>query len=202
METIQEVVRRLELKKQQKSLPNLQPKNNAITKAYGSREQFLVTFNPDLQREVCGDIKLCFCGGAPSLGLLNATYGERTATMWLVPQLYNLSEYCGCRDKLQGEPLKDCASVIAMDFYYLTVTELMLFFHWFKSGRYGRFYGSVDPLVITTSLREFVRERNILIDRYEQDEMHRKEEEERRKHPPITYEEHLRLKAAREKQKQ
>ena len=90
--------------------------------------------------------------------------------MWLVPQLYNLSEYCGCREKLQGTPLEECASVIAMEFYYLTVTELMLFFHWFKTGRYGRFYGSVDPLVITTSIREFIRERNTEIDRHEREE--------------------------------
>lgn len=189
---------RLELRKQKKSLLNLQPKNNAITKAYGSREQFLVTFNPDLQREVCSDVKLCLRGGAPSMAQINTTYGEKTATMWLVPQLYNLSEYCGCRDKLQGEPLKDCASVIAMDFYYLTVTEMMLFFHWFKSGRYGRFYGSVDPLVITTSLRSFVKERNQMIERYEQEQRELEEEEERRQHPPITYKEYLRLKATRE----
>jgi hypothetical protein len=35
----------------------------------------------------------------------------------------------------------------------------MLFFHRFKAGHYGRFYGSVDPLVITTALRDFCKER-------------------------------------------
>ena len=42
----------------------------------------------------------------------------------------------------------------------------MLFFFQFKSGKYGRFYGSVDPLVITTSLRDFLKERgNAYFDR-------------------------------------
>ena len=144
---------------QQASLPALQQKSNEITTAYGSRERFLATFNPDVQRDICGNPDICFFGGAPTLGQLNATYGSQTAAMWLIPQLYNLSEYCGCKDKLEGNPLKECASVIATEFYFLSVSELMLFFHRFKSGRYGRFYGSVDPLVITTSLRDFLKER-------------------------------------------
>ena len=56
----------------------------------------------------------------------------------------------------------------------------MLFFHRFKSGRYGKFYGKVDPLVITCSLREFVKERNNSLDHYEQ-ELHRKQLEEHKK---------------------
>ena len=137
---------------------------------YGDRSKFLMKFNPDLQMSICKDEQLCIFGDAPVLSELNMTYGEMTATMWLVPQLLNLSEYCGCRDKLQGKALEECASVIATEFFFLKVSELMLFFHRFKSGRYGRFYGSVDPLVITTSLREFVKERNNAISEQEQQE--------------------------------
>ena len=166
----------------------MQQKSSEIVKAYGSRENFLVTFNPDIQRKVCSNIEICFFGGAPTLTELNVTYGDNTSTMWLVPQLYNLSEYCGCRDKLQGKPLEECASVIAMEFYYLSVTELMLFFHWFKSGKYGRFYGNVDPLVITTSLRDFIKERNLAYDRHEQEERDRKRQEEEKN--AISWEEY------------
>lgn len=139
--------------------------------------------------KVCKDSRLCFFGDAPFLSELNMAYGEMTATMWLVPQLYNLSEYCGCRDKLQGKPLEECASVIATEFYFLKVSELMLFFHRFKSGKYGRFYGSVDPLVITTSLRSFLIERNNAIDEQERMERERKSDEERK--GTITYEEYV-----------
>lgn len=156
---------------------------------YGDRTKFLTLFNPDLQMKVCKDAKLCFFGDAPILSELNMTYGEMTATMWLVPQLYNLSEYCGCKDKLQGKPLEECASVIASEFYYLKVSELMLFFHRFKSGRYGRFYGSVDPLVITTSLRSFITERNNAIAEQERIEREQKAEEDRKN--AITYEEYV-----------
>ncbi len=154
---------------------------------YGDRTKFLTLFNPDLQMKVCKDSQLCFFGDAPVLSELNMAYGEMTATMWLVPQLYDLSEYCGCRDKLQGKPLEECASVIATEFYYLKVSEIMLFLHWFKAGRFGRFYGSVDPLVITTSLRDFMKIRNMEIDKRQQEERNRANEEAVKN--AITYEE-------------
>ena len=159
----------------------MQQKSNEITKAYGDRDKFLVTFNPDLQQDICGDSDLCFFGGAPTLAQINATYGSQTAAMWLVPQLYNLSEFCGCKDKLEGRPLEECASVIAGEFFYLSVTELMLFFHRFKSGRYGRFYGTVDPLVITTSIRVFLNERVSAYIEHEKEEERRKDRESSQK---------------------
>ena len=141
--------------------------------------------------KVCKDTELCLFGDAPVLSELNMAYGEMTATMWLVPQLYDLSEYCGAKEKLQGKPLEECAIVIATDFYYLKVSELMLFFHRFKSGRYGRFYGSIDPLIITTSLREFVRERNAAI--YEHEKAIKEEQDEENRKNAISYEEYVKI---------
>lgn len=144
---------------------------------YGNIERFLTTYNPELQRRICGNIEECYFGDYPTLATLKAGYGQNAATAWIIPQLYNLSEYCGCKEKLQGAPLEDCASVIATDFYYLKVSELMLFFHRFKSGLYGRFYGSIDPLIITTSLRTFLKERMYAYDKREQEERDREREE-------------------------
>ena len=193
---VQTIAELLQQKKERKLQPALlkalQEKSNEIVVAYGQRERFLTTFNPDVQRKICGNVDVCFFGGAPTLSQINATYGENTATMWLVPQLYNLSEYCGCRDKLDGNPLKECASVIAAEFYYLSVTELMLFFHWFKSGKYGRFYGSIDPLVITTSLRDFLKERNYAYERRENEERTKQREEDAKN--SVTWEEYCMMK--------
>lgn len=169
-------------------MPALQQKSNEITLAYGNREKFLSTFNPDVQRDICGNPDVCFFGGAPTLGQLNAAYGSQTAAMWLVPQLYNLSEYCGCKDKLEGNPLKECASVIATEFYFLSVSELMLFFHRFKSGRYGRFYGAVDPLVITTSIRDFLKERSSAY--YEREKKEKEEADREAAKSAISWEEY------------
>ena len=110
--------------------------------------------------------------------------------MWLVAQLYNLSEYCGCKGKLEGKPLEECAHIISMEFHYLKVSELMLFFYRFKTGRYGRFYGSVDPLIITESLRMFCDERSSAYTRHEQEQRKQREAEQRKL--AIPYDEYLR----------
>lgn len=140
--------------------------------------------------QICNDSKHCILGEFPTLAEVKAAYGQNAPVAWMIPQLYSLSEYCGCRDKLQGKPLEECAFVISSEFYYLKVSEIMLFIHMFKSGKYGRFYGSIDPLVITTSLRQFVKDRNQAIDRYAQE---RKElEEEEAKKNVITWQEYCR----------
>lgn len=144
-----------------------------LVNKYGDRNSFLNRFTPDYQRQLCADVNNCFFGDYPTLTTLKEAYGNNTPAMWLIPQLYTLSEYCGCKDKLQGKPLEECAFIIATEFYFLKISELMLFFHRFKAGRYGRFYGSVDPLVITTYLREFLRERNFAYDQCKQEQEER-----------------------------
>lgn len=114
--------------------------------------------------QICGDAKDCMFGEYPSMFDVNLAFGKNTSTAWLVIQLTDLSEYCGVKDKLKGAALEETAYTIATDFGYLRISEMMLFFHRFKSGKYGRFYGNIDPLVITTSLRIFISERAEAID--------------------------------------
>lgn len=153
-------------------------------------------YNPDLQQRICIDRKLCFFGNFPTLADLNQLFGSNMASAWLIPQLLNLSEFCGCKDKLQGYSLKECAIIIAQNFYYLKISELMLFFYRFKLGRYGKFYGVVDPLTITSSLQEFLRERNIALFEKESELNFQQLEEDKKN--AITYEEYL----ERKKEKQ
>lgn len=150
--------------------------------------RFCEQYSPGYQLEICGDSDLCFFGDYPTLAALKRDYGMNAPLTWLIPQLTDLAIYSGSRDKLSKEQYKECAFVIATEYYYLKVSELMLFFHRFKTGRYGRFYGSVDPLVITTSIREFVRERGTAIERHDQEERERREAEGRKN--AVTWEEY------------
>lgn len=188
------------LTKPQTSLVSSSQKTSQLlVNKYGNLEAFLHTFNPDYQQQICADVDVCYFGDFPTLSKLRAGYGTTAAATWLVPQLYNLSEYCGCRDKLQGNPLKECAFVISTEFHYLKVSELMLFFHRFKAGRYGRFYGAVDPLIITESLRAFCKERWLAYDEREQ-QIREQQEAEHRK-TAITHEQYLKLKKEKETDK-
>lgn len=177
------------------SLPKTTPEHplaKACLARYGDRENFMCLFNPDRQVEFSEHPDRCHFGSAPTLGTLKLAYGKNMPTSWLVPQLLNLSEYCGCKGKLTDAQLEECARVIANEYFYLKTTELMLFFSRFKAGRYGRFYGNVDPMVITSALVVFRRERAEAIARHEAEE--REKERKRQASEAISYEEHMKRK--------
>ena len=117
-------------------------------------------------------------GTAPTLKVLDIAYGKNSAAAWLLPHIHNLSTYCGVKD-LHGEAAKELATIIVREFSYLKATEVMLFFYRFKAGRYGQFYGRVDPLVIMEALRNrFIPERNAIIE--QEDKARERAERERR----------------------
>lgn len=187
METIGQIMGRQNVpQKQQKSSLDYSQKMMLIRK-YGNREQFVAAFSGK-QSKIVKSEEECYFGDYPTLSMMRTAYGENCPTGWLVPQLHNLSEYCGCKEKLVGAALEQCAMVIATNFFFLKVSELALFFHRFKAGRYGVFYGSVDPLKITSSLRKFVEERANAYEKRERENALRKIEEEKK--DAITWEEY------------
>ena len=127
-------------------------------------------------------------GTAPTMAQVNVAYGAHTSAAWLVPFLWDISEFCGCKQKFTSKQMDELAYIIVDGYYWLKVTEMMLFFWWFKSGRYGKFYGAVDPMVITTALREFVKDRNAIIAKHDGMEAEKKHAEWKRR--AITYEEY------------
>ena len=52
---------------------------------------------------------------------------------------------------------------------YIKLTELMVFFANIASGKYGKFYGAVDPMRIMVDLNEFMKYRSIMLDKIESD---------------------------------
>ncbi len=127
---------------------------------------------------------------------MNRDFDKEAATAWLVPQITELAVYSNSQKEMNDYLVEECANVIASEYYYLKLTELMLFFHNFKAGKYGVFYGSVSPLVITSSLQTFLRERNDAIFHHES-ELRRQRDKEESKHS-ISYEEYQRLKAQKQ----
>jgi len=94
------------------------------------------------------------------------------------------------------EQTEEAARVIIAQYGFLKVTEIMLFLHHIKAGRYGHFYGTVDPQRITDALREFLEWRYNEISRIEkqrEQERWARELEERKK-TAITYDEYIALK--------
>ncbi|MBP3768422.1 MAG: hypothetical protein J6I31_09135 [Prevotella sp.] len=189
MEQIGEIVQqsRQHLQQHQQSPSSLQRTNRTELLV-----QFCEHYSPDYQREICGNPEECYFGNYPTLSTLRAEYGKNAAMAFIIPQLQNLATYCGSREKLGEKQYTECAFVISTEFHYLKVSEIMLFCHRFKTGRYGRFYGTVDPLIITESLRTFCTERWNAYERHEQAQREQRETESRKN--AITYEQYQQMK--------
>lgn len=178
----------------QKSASCRQP---TLREKFGTLNDFLARYNPDMQVAVAETGDQWLTKNFPTLAQMKRDYGETAPTQWLMLQLQNLSEYCGCRDKFSVEQCHECARVIQASYYYLKISELLRFFFDMKAGKYGKFYGALDPMVVTTSLCEFIDYRNSRLVRIEQEEAERKRAEDTKN--AITHDEYLRRKAEREK---
>lgn len=165
-----------------------------ILEAYPSEKDFLSSklYNPDGQNILCGNTKDCWFGAHPTLSLLDRAYKKPVGEAWLIPQLANISEYAGTKEKLTKQQIKDCAFAIRNNYGFLKISEFMLFCNRFKAGIYGDFYGAVSPLTITAALRLFMNDRSAAIEKMEQER--REAELEEQKNGAISYEEYCRMK--------
>ena len=143
--------------------PDVLQKTKLVLKRYGSHEQFMQTFNPDTQLIVAKNEERAIFGTAPTLGLMAKTYGDGFPATWLMPQIFDLVVYCNSKGTLNDRQAEFLAEVIAKEYGHLKASELLLFFYRFKTGKYGHFYGVVDPMRITEALDVFVDERNAKI---------------------------------------
>lgn len=152
-------------------------------------------FIPEEQGKFARNAQKCLMGNCPTIADVRSIWGEKWALAWIENQIRNLSEYVGGKRKLNTLQIEDTARILSQEFYYLKLSEFMLFFAYFKSGRYGTFYGSVDPMIITTALQKFKSDRLQCIARYEQIELEQKRNKQPRNDPEkLTYAEWQELK--------
>lgn len=160
----------------------------SLLEIYGSGEGFLARLNPSKQIAYTSDeCNAVMTKMAPNLHQVSELFGRKVAKAWLQCQIKDLSEYCGSKDKMDIPVIDNLSEILLAEFQFVKVSEYMLFFRWFKSGRYGQFYGAVDPIKIASSLRKFISEdKPVLIDRWQ-----RKQQENRQDPDGISYEEYL-----------
>lgn len=115
----------------------------------------MAQYTPDLQATFSQYPNKCLMGNSPTLADMRAIYGERYPRIWLENQIRDLGEFTAVKEKPSIFQIQESARIIMEEFYYLKLSEFMLFFAHFKAGRYGRFFGSVDPIVITDALQSF-----------------------------------------------
>lgn len=170
-------------------------KPSELVARYGDKNRFLQTFHVNNQITYTNDEQRCHFGKAPTLAQVSKAYGSQTTEEWLIYQIVDLSEFCKLKSKLTSTQVKQTAQLIMNAYGYLKVTEVMLYFRRFKFGQYGRFFGSVDAMIILDCIKKFCNERRDAIHRQ------RKKEEEQRKERQmrgcIPWEEYQRIEKER-----
>ena len=144
-----------------------------VLSRFGNDNDFKIKANPSTQEFFGRNVRVAVMGDYPTLTDLDIAYGKDFASEWLLPHITDLSAHTGAKN-LSLQQIDSLARIIATEYRHLKITEILLFFYRFKAGHYGRFYGSVDPMVITCSFREFMDERNSLIDRFTQEDYERR----------------------------
>ena len=160
-----------------------------VKQRFGSDNDFRLKVNPDTWRYFGAAPDKAITGDYPILRDIDNAYGDGFSVEWLLPHLAVLSASMGVKniDKDAGKML---AQLISTEYSFLKITELLLFFYWFMTGRYGRFYGSFDPLVVMCALKDFMEERGNEIERHRQKEQEEKDRESRKN--AISWEEYCR----------
>lgn len=141
----------------------------ALREQYPSKELILQAYSPSLTSKLlsASNLQRIYMGKAPELSIVREAYGADVVVSWLEIQLNHISEFAGVKERMPAPLVHELAQIILGEYHYLKLSELMLFFARLMAGRYGVFYGAVDAMHISSSLRTFLKERNMDIDRLE-----------------------------------
>lgn len=197
--TINEMRQTNEKPKSCEELPKpLQKATEQVRRKYGGAENFLATFNPDLQIVIAANVERAFTGNSPSLTVVKHSYSEQVLIVWILAQLENINDFCGVLNKMTIAQMENLARIIVVEYHYFKISELMLFFYRFKCGKYGQFYGVIDPQKLISAIQVFASDRisetRSIETRRQQEELNRMRDEWRRSTTAISYEEYLKQK--------
>ena len=137
--------------------PECQQKLNAICQTYQSYEDFNLQNNPDTDVLYASDERKAIMEDYSTLAMLDMALGDNTASRWLVTLLANLNKFSGSKNMDDGQT-ENLARLIAQEYGDMKYSVMLLFFYRFKCGYFGKFWGKVDPIVITCALKDFKEE--------------------------------------------
>lgn len=128
---------------------------------------------------------------ARTIGEINKALGKKATRLILIPLITELSRFCCKRDAMDEAMIISCADAIVNSQQDLTIPEVMLFFHRFKSGVFGNIYGAITPLDITSNLYKF---RETIFTLRETKEMQdRQKRATQKREGAVTYEEYQKM---------
>lgn len=153
---------------------------------------FCEAYSPDNITIVGRYKERCLFGTSPTLATLNKTYGNSSSIQLLMVHLSYVNEISFFSSRMSVQQIEFTATAIVQEFYYLKVSEIMLFLNGLMTGTYGSFYPT--PVDILTLLRErFTPYRNAAYAKHEEEELQQKISDDAERFRNMTDEERKRI---------
>lgn len=129
----------------------------AIKERFGDLDSFMMKVSPEAQ-VLMSDFNKAVSDDYPTLDDVSLTYGKNAAKNWLCSQIVSLAIFGDAKNLTKGQ-IEELASIIAVEFKDLKVSEVLHFFYCFKSGRLCT-SETISPMSVIVSLRGFKSNRN------------------------------------------
>lgn len=155
--------------------------------------KLMQVYNPSEQVRFARYPERCVMGGAPTLAEVSRDYGRGIAKRWLVIELNDFNNFVGVKEdkKPSVAVMDEIAEMIINRYYFLKLSEVMLFFQGLKYGDYGEMFGLVDAVRILRAFRSFLDVRVCIIASEEQ--RMREEMESRERKNAISYDDYKKM---------
>jgi len=129
----------------------------AIKERFGDLDSFMMKVSPEAQ-VLMSDFNKAVHDDYPTLDDVFLTYGKNAVKTWLYPQIVSLAIFGDAKNLTKGQ-IEELASIIAIKYKDLKVSEVLHFFYCFKSGRLHT-SEAISPMSVIISLRDFMYKRN------------------------------------------
>ena len=168
---------------------------NSTPSSEEEADNLLSIFSADKQPKYCLHEERCVTGKAPTLKDVSEKHGDSVTMRFLVGQLLDFADFVGCRNRMADSQFHGMARIIFVKYPFMKLTEFMLFLFDCKMGKYGRFYGTIEPMTVMANLTDFMNnERGRIIHAHDENEKRKVNASNGVAGKPITYEEYLRIK--------
>lgn len=121
----------------------------------------------------------CHNGTAPTIRECVADFGRETVRFIVRQHLDLFIDFLKAKDKPSNKQRDTIVWFVLSQFSGLKITEYQLYIIKAMSGAFGKFYNTLDPLDITTSLRQWQRECEAIRNEFRAEQIRKERERER-----------------------
>lgn len=150
------------------SLPSVSVESKAWLTKWKDPSDIERVFSPTNWAYVAQNPEKAYFSNCPTIKKYDEVYGEGNAEMWIYAQVLALFGSSSCKDEGVAQGIGIFAQTFASSVQIYKLSELMLFFSRYKSGRYDNSFSQFDARRIGNAFfKEFIPERQKEIDRCE-----------------------------------